>query len=587
MRTGLEWRTILRACVIVSAVAAVALAASGSPGRDGGARASVAAPTRPNVIVIETDDQTVESMRVMGNVQRLLAAEGTTFENSFASFPLCCPSRATLLTGQYAHNHTVMGNAPPQGGYEKLDHSNTLAVWLQRAGYHTAHVGKYLNGYGSRQNEREVPPGWSEWHGATSLPYFGFTVNEGGRLVSFPATPENYQSDVWTRTAVDVVRRRAGSDQPFFMWLAYYAPHGGGPREPDDPPAGGRRRPRGQGQSLPTPAVAPRHRNAFAASALPAPPSFNEADVSDKPAMIRNRPLLTEARIAGVREMYQQRLESLLAVDEGVASLVEALRASGELSNTLIVFTSDNGFFHGEHRVPSGKNLVYEPSVRVPLILRGPGVARGRRIGDLVANIDIAPTIVAAAGARPARVLDGRDLRPLTRDRLADLGRDVLLETPSWSAIRTHRFVYVEHQGGERELYDLASDPNQLTSRHGDASLARIRTELARRLAGLRRCAGTVCRQGPRLRLTLSRTTARGCVRTPSRAALSGADAGWLTSATFYARGRRVAVDARRPFRATLGARALGRGRALVRVQIRTADGRQATLTRSARACGA
>ena len=581
-----KWGRIARACVAVSMAAAVTLAASEAPGRDSDAGASIAAQTRPNVIVIETDDQTLESMRVMGNVQRLLAAEGTTFDNSFASFPLCCPSRATLLTGQYAHNHTVMGNAPPQGGYEKLDHSNTLAVWLQRAGYHTAHVGKYLNGYGSRQNEHEVPPGWSEWHGATSLPYFGFTVNEGGQLVSVPATPENYQSDFWTRTAVDVVRRRAGSDQPFFMWLAYYAPHGGGPREPDDPPAPARRPRQQRVQGLPTPAVAPRHRNAFSASALPSSSSFNEADVSDKPAGIRNRRLLTQAQIAGVREMYQQRLESLLAVDEGVASLVEALRASGELSNTLIVFTSDNGFFHGEHRIPSGKNLVYEPSVRVPLILRGPGVARGRRVSDLVANIDIAPTIVAAARARAARRLDGRDLRPLTRDRLADLGRDMLLETPAWSAIRTHRFVYVEYGAGDRELYDLASDPDQLTSRHADASLAPIRTELARRLAALRGCSGIACRQGPALRLTLS-PAGRGCARAPSRATVSGADQRWLTSATFYVRGRRVAADARAPFRAALGAGARGRGRVTVRAQVATADGRRTTLTRTVRVCAA
>ncbi|MDQ3894067.1 MAG: sulfatase, partial [Actinomycetota bacterium] len=465
---------LLAAAAVLTAIAALAAATRTAPATAIAARAAAADQKRPNIIVIETDDQTDDSLRLMPNVNRLLVRQGVRFDSSFASFPLCCPSRATFLTGQYAHNHGVMGNSPPQGGYTKLDHSNTLAVWLQRAGYHTAHVGKYLNGYGQRRTRMQIPPGWSEWNGATTLPYLGFTLNENGQLKTYPANQQNYQTDVLGRKAVEIIRRQVPSAKPLFMWLAFYAPHAGAPADPDDPIVGrnqGRNRRGRNGGAMRGPSPAERHRNAFAGQALPRPPSFNEADVSDKPGAIRNRPLLSAAQIAGMTEMYQQRLESLLAVDEAVAGVVDALRASDELDNTLIVFTSDNGFMHGEHRIPSGKTVAYEPSARVPLVLRGPGVDRGRHVADLVANIDLTPTILDAANAKASRRIDGRSLLPLTRDRLADYGRDLLLETAAYSAIRTDRFKYVEYGTGERELYDLAADPYELVSRHDDPAL--------------------------------------------------------------------------------------------------------------------
>jgi N-acetylglucosamine-6-sulfatase len=571
---------VLAACFVVGlGLASVAASAHG-----GSAGTTAAVQKRPNVIVIETDDQTVESMRVMSNVQRLLAAQGTTFDNSFASFPLCCPSRATLLTGQYAHNHTVMGNSPPQGGYQKLDHSNTLAVWLQRAGYYTAHVGKYLNGYGGGGTALQVPPGWSEWHGATSLPYLGFTVNEGGRLVTFPATPANYQTDVWARKGADLIRRRAPSSQPFFMWFAVFAPHSGGPRDPDDPAAGaGRRGAPRRAQAIATPSPAARHRNAFASQALPTPPSFNEADVSDKPLAVRNRPLLTPARIAAVREAYQQRLESLLAVDEAVASLVETLRATGELANTLIIFTSDNGFFHGEHRVANGKVLLYEPSIRVPLLVRGPGVPKGVHRSQLVANVDLAATILDAAHAAADRRLDGRTLFPLLRDGGKEYGRDLLIENGPgganhFEAIRSRHFLYAEYANGERELYDLARDPDELQSLHNDPRYAAIRTELARRLAHLQRCKGSGCNVRPDGVFTVrSRKVERsGCLRAPLTLRVFGAPA--VRSVVFTLNGRRVASDSRRPFR-------VRPGRVLARARVTATGDRLFTLDAPFRSC--
>jgi N-acetylglucosamine-6-sulfatase len=256
MRTRLDSRVLVLAglLALLSGVAAVTAGAKSDQQR-----------ARPNVLVLMTDDQTVESLRVMGNVKTLLADQGTTFDSSFASFSLCCPSRATFLTGQYAHNHGVMGNAPPVGGYAKLDSSNTLPVWLQRAGYHTVHIGKYLNGYPG-SNRTHVPAGWTEWYGSidpSTYQFYNYTLNENGRLVTYGSDPASYQADVYSRKAVDAVRRLAPGAAPFFLSVAFLAPHSGGPRESDDP------------RNFATPVPAPRHRNRFAAEPFPQSPSFN------------------------------------------------------------------------------------------------------------------------------------------------------------------------------------------------------------------------------------------------------------------------------------------------------------------------
>jgi N-acetylglucosamine-6-sulfatase len=538
---------------------------------------SAQAPAQPNVLVVMTDDQTVESLRVMTNVRALLAAQGTTFENSFASFPLCCPSRATFLTGQYAHNHTVMGNALPSGGYEKLDSANTLPVWLQRAGYRTVHIGKYLNGYG-RRSATEVPPGWSEWYGSvdpSTYQFYNYTLNENGRTVRYGADPASYQADVYTRKAADAVRRLAPGG-PFFLSVAYLAPHSGGPREPDDP------------RNLGTPVPAPRHRNRFATEPLPTTPAFNEADVSDKPRGIRTRPVIGPGRVAAITENYRQRLESLLAIDEGVAELIAALRTAGELENTLIVFTADNGFFHGEHRVQAGKVLHYEPSARVPLILRGPGIPRGAVRRQLVANIDVAPTIVSAARATPGRAVDGRPLQLFARDARLHSARDILLETAGYRALRSPRYVYVEHSTNEQELYDLGADPHQLTSLHASAAHAPLKAELAARLAALRTCAAGVCRKGASLSLRVSyrRGRARGrvCARSAVAARVGGLDASRVLTVHFYAGERRLQRDRRPPFAYRIPRRFL-RSTSRVRALAFLKDSRVATLDWRVRAC--
>ena len=566
--------------VLAAAPAALLLSALLAVAADGGAHASPQQlPGKPNILVLMTDDQTVESLRVMSNVNTLLARQGTTFANNFASFPLCCPSRTTFITGQYGHNHTIMGNSAPAGGYDKLapSHSNTLPAWLQQAGYHTVHLGKYLNGYG-RARPTEIPAGWTEWYGSTdpsTYRFYNYTLNENGRLVTYGTGAANYQADVYNRKAVELVRRLAPGTKPFFLSVAFLAPHSGGPRDSDDP------------ANLATPSPAPRHRNAMVSQPLPTPPSLNEADVSDKPAAMRSRPVLSTARLNAIRENYQQRLESLLAVDEAVRDIVSALQATGELERTLVIFTADNGFFHGEHRVASGKVLVYEPSVRVPLILRGPGVPRGVTRTNLAANVDLAATILDAANVRPGRRIDGRSLLPFAADRLRRSGRDILLETTTYSAIRTPRHVFVQHSTGEQELYDLVTDPYQLTSLHADPRVAALKAELTRRLTLLRACAGDACRRGPDLRLGVRYRRGRaGCARSNVALRVGGSAASRVSSVAFYRGTRAFKRDARAPYTATVRRSRLGRRGIALRALVTLKDGRDASLERVLRRCG-
>jgi N-acetylglucosamine-6-sulfatase len=444
-----------------------------------------ASQARPNVLVIMTDDQTVEDMRVLPKTRALLAAKGTTFANNFASYPLCCPSRATFLTGQYPHNHGVLANGAPNGGYQRLDHSNTLPVWLQQAGYYTAHLGKYLNNYGV--DSPAPPPGWSRWFGLidpTTYTFYDYTVSEDGARVRFGEAPADYQTDVLAAEAEKLLRARAGAGQPFFVSVAPVAPH----------------LERIDGVQIP-PRPAPRHQGRFANEPMPAKPSFNEADVADKPAHIRRLPPLSPGKAARQTAIYRGRLASLLAVDDLVERLVDALADTGQLAETVILFTSDNGFLLGEHRIPDQKYYPYEESIRVPLIVRGGGFPAGATAAQPVSNVDLAPTIVALTGARAGRVMDGRPLLPLALDPRQGKDRTLLIEgvgtgrsKPSYQAVRDPRWLYVEHATGDRELYDLRTDPFQIRSRHAAPALASVRNSLAGRLARLRSCSGGSCR---------------------------------------------------------------------------------------------
>ena len=434
-------------------------------------------PQRPNVVVVLTDDQNAADLGVMRNVERLLVERGVTFSESFVNFPLCCPARATLLTGQYAHNHGVRANHLPDGGYPRLDSAETLPAWLTEAGYRTAYMGKFMNGV-----RFAIPPGWQTWQakgGPTEYDYYGYTLNQGGRLVEHGAEPQDHADAVVTRKAVRYIRRHAGGRRPFFLSLGYLAPH---------VRTGNSREERGCG-----PQPAPRDEGAFAAKRLPRSPSFGERDVSDKPRKLRKLPKLTDEERAVIEERYRCRQESLLGVDRGVREVVRTLRQAGALGDTYIVFTSDNGLIQGEHRIMGGKEEPYEEAIRVPLVVRGPGIPAGERSESTAVNADLAPTIAAIAGAKPGLTMDGRSLLPLARRPERTTRRDFPITGATFDGVRTPRYAYVERKSGERELYDLKRDPHQLRNRAGDERLARVERRLAARLAELRECAGRSC----------------------------------------------------------------------------------------------
>jgi arylsulfatase A-like enzyme len=439
--------------------------------------AGAAEDDRPNVVVVMTDDQDVASLRVMPAVRRTMARQGTAFTNSFATFPLCCPSRATFLTGQYAHNHGVLDNKGPKGGYAAFDNRGSLPVTLRRSGYRTGFVGKYLTGYPETPTP-EVPRGWSEWYapwGNRAVRMFGYQLNENGRPRRYGSAPADYQTDVLARKARQFIRRGSQGRKPFFLTLATGAPHTEGREEGPDP------RP------------APRHRGRFSRAALPKPPSFNERDVSDKPSHIQSRPRIGTAARLSLKSTNRDRLASLLAVDDAVQGIVNELAEGRELRDTLLIFTSDNGFLLGEHRLRA-KTLLYEESVRVPLLMRGPGIPAGAERRQITGNIDLAPTILDVAETEPGHTIDGVSLLPFARNPRRGDTRDILLENTVSAAVRTSRYTYAEHSSGETELYDLQSDPFQLHSRHDDPALDPVEAGLARRLDQLRACAGEGCR---------------------------------------------------------------------------------------------
>ena len=494
----------LRAVVACACIATAALGAAAGSGT-AAPRDQAAAQPRPNVVVIETDDQTQASMKVMSTVNSRIAAKGVTFANSFVNFSLCCPSRATFLTGQYAHNHGVESNAPPNGGFSAFErrhaHDN-LAVWLEHAGYFTGLIGKYLNLYG-RHDPTLVPPGWSDWHAAldegapgvqgNSQAVYDYTLNENGTLVDYGSAPQDFKQDVLTQKAVDFIDQRAPQPEPFFLWLTYTAPHFGGPNPSPEPPF----------DCDDAPKPAPRHAGAFASERLPRPPSFNEANVSDKPRYVRRAPRLDRPEVADLARTYRCELESLLSVDEGVGRGLDALKAPGVLRDTDGVYTSDNGFMHGEHRIPGSKTVPYEESIRVPLVIRGPGIPRDATARDLAINADLAPTIARIAGARPRLTMDGRSLLGVARHPTRRTGRRLLIEAsrfhgiPAYDALRTRRYVLIAYHDGERELYDLKRDPFELHNRSSAPASSAVRRRLAAELRKLKRCSGRSCRASP------------------------------------------------------------------------------------------
>jgi arylsulfatase A-like enzyme len=462
----------------------------------GPAVAKPTSPARPNIVLIMTDDEDVASHEFMPKTKALLEDRGTTFDNFFVTYPLCCPSRTSILRGQYAHNTHIVGNEQPWGGFEKLRdlglEKSTIATWLHDAGYHTAMIGKYINRYVPERDG--VPPGWDDWYvGGNAHVSYDYRLNENGRIVAYGDQPKDYLNDVLTAKAVQVIRDASAAGRPFFVYVLPYTPH--------------------------SPSVAaPRHEGMFADARLPRTPAFGEVDVSDKPAFIKSLPPLDERAVGRLEDEYRRRLRSLQAIDDMVASIVSALAAAQVLEHSYVIYSSDNGFHLGAHRLPSGKDFPYEEDIRVPAVVRGPGVPEGHRVTAMVLNIDFAPTFAAIAGIEPPTFVDGRSFLPLLESPQPRWREAFLIErrqlevqyvtlaerqgiagaeldrSALYDALRTPAWAYVEYGTGERELYDLVRDPYQLDNVVATADPALV-AALAARLAEMRLCAGTECRR--------------------------------------------------------------------------------------------
>jgi len=461
MRTGSRGRWI--ASLLVGLVVPASRAVAQLPVADGA--------ERPNVVVILTDDQRFDTVDlthsrdgvtpVMPNVARL-AAEGVTFRNGFTTTALCGPSRASLLSGRYAHSTGVKDNHGPDA-LAAFDASSTLAVWLHDAGYTTGLFGKYINGY--QDSRLGTPPGWDEWAAFKKAEYFDYTLVENGVQVRYGHADADYSTDVLAAKAVHFVREHAGV-RPFFLYFAPFAPH--------------------------VPAIpAPRHAGMFAEVPPWRPPNFNEADVSDKPAWVQNLAPWSPERIDQKERFARRQLECLQAVDEAVGAIVQALRNAGVERDTIVLFASDNGLAWGAHRWEP-KECPYQECVRVPLVVRYPPLVPSARVDDRIAlNIDYAPTIAELAGAVPDADVEGTSLVPLLRGDATIWRTDFLEEhwggkIPTFAQVHGVPWVYTEYVTNESELYDEGADPFELGNVAADPSRAALLAQMAARLRVLR-----------------------------------------------------------------------------------------------------
>ncbi|MGH2628276.1 MAG: sulfatase family protein, partial [Anaerolineales bacterium] len=457
MRSSIQTGTPLRVSLPVAAGLLAMLCALVLLG--GGEDASAATEAQPSFVLIQTDDQTLDSLyetfspypgapaqRAMPRTLDLIAKRGMTFNRYYVPYPLCCPSRVSLLTGRYAHNHNVRGNVQPNGGFTGFSFrgamSHNIATWLQAAGYKTVHIGKFLNGYGDEpyDNGTVVPPGWSSWYSMlkadTEHFFYGYKLNVNGQVqgpygdpgswetreygvrddIGCPFTPANglpclHATDALTNIATSEIAATP-PEQPLYLQLDYTAPHGDFRR-----PAG--------------PEPTPRHYDWFKGAQLPHDRSegFDEGNVTDKPHFIRDANHLTPNEKHTYQVYYQKVLDSVRDIDDGVGLITQTLGSLGRLDNTYVIFVSDNGFFFGEHRLLGGKFLAYEPATHLPFLIRGPGIEPGSSTGELAANIDIAPTVLDLANASADKSIDGRSLVPYIEDPDLRSRRPILFES--------------------------------------------------------------------------------------------------------------------------------------------------------------
>ena len=455
-------------------------------------------PPRPNILFILTDDQRWDSAGaaqapsgevIMPRTLAELADSGVTFPNAYVTTPLCAPSRASILTGGYAHRTGIYKNGGAKGGAKYFDDASTIATWLRDAGYRTGLIGKYLNAYDELWSQGEppyVPPGWTEWRGMPKVSYYDYTMvepdGEGGYVErKYGATEADYLTDVLREKAMDFISQSVASGQPFFLYLAFKGPH-----KPCIP--------------------APRHLGLFEGLPPWRPPNYDEANVSDKPTWLQETAPLTAAGEAKIDRTRIDQLETLQAVDEaiggnptyGITGIMQQLRTLGVADNTIVIFMSDNGLYWGEHRLHD-KRDPYQEDIRSPMFIWFPRLAPFKRVETRVAlNIDIAPTLAELAGASIPIDHDGVSLLPLIDGTATAWRTDFLTEGwpegHPWATVNLGRWKYTEvpikpgsaTSGFETELYDLAADPYELNNLAGDPANAARGATMAARLRELR-----------------------------------------------------------------------------------------------------
>lgn len=541
--------TDLQKEILIAAAAVVMLlgALTGAP--------PAIAAERPNFVVIQTDDQSPLLLdsnyrgkdgrfhKTMPNTMREIVRSGTEFQNYYATSPVCSPSRASLLTGQYPHTNNLVTNVGPFGGWQGWSRlpiqDNNLPLALKKAGYRTSHFGKFINSYfdfDTGSPTRQVPRGWNRWYTASfrsgNNRFYGYPVNDDGRIrgplgakryryrdridpaacqvmtsgvrkpAGGPRVPCNYATDVFTRKAVNELSNR--NRKPFYLQIDYDAPHGD-----VRPPEG--------------PQPATRHIGKASRTPLKTSGSFNERDFSDKPSLIRQAApwLLTSREKRKLRVSYRRQIESLMAVDEGVGEIVRSLRRSGELDNTYIFFVSDHGFFLGEHRFALAKFLPYEESSSVSMAVRGPGVPERGNSGEVVGNIDVPATIADLAGVSPGYRMDGRSLRRFWNNphRRSTRPVEISLMRPAdrngvssgaqsgvgqvsgkapafrYRGYRVGPYKLIRYWFGESELYDLSRDPYELRNRYDDPGYSEVRQYMDSHLEHVTGCTASECRE--------------------------------------------------------------------------------------------
>ena len=444
--------------------------------------ASAQTAARPNILFVMTDDQPKNTMLAMPQVTGRVRDAGMTLSNAYVSESLCCPSRASILRGQYPHNTGVLRNGPPQGGAQTFrangKERSTIATMLKNNGYSTGLVGKYMNGYDASY----TPPGWSYWYGKADASSPGQKVRENGQVIDFAGKPGNW-GDRFKARSMGYLDRRTdqASDGPFALFFWTGQPH------------------------LQAGDYADRYDGMYSDAKLDIKPSFNESDVSDKPQWVRNLGRVSDGERNQLGQWRRNQLRSVKQVDDTVGAMLDLLKRRGELDNTYVVFTTDNGTHMGEHRwfgEHGAKSTAYEEAANVPMFVRGPGVKPGSTSSDLALNNDLAPTFARIAGLTPASYADGRSLLPVWRGVETPWRTAVMNERPAkdgnpvspYHASLTRRYTYVGYATGEEELYDRSKDTNQLVSKHNDAAYANTKATMSNRLSALQGCAGLGCR---------------------------------------------------------------------------------------------